>query len=780
MKKYILLVSSNLRRAKGQTAALAALILLAAFMLNLWLMLAMDYKQNFNRYHDELNAEHVTFAAMGSGGGLKESILQILENDSRTTDYCLDDSMCMVGSFEYNGGQINTNFLILDKETALSRPVGKIEFVEDSEYAGGVYLPMLYKTGDLDVGSTLELTIGSNTLSYTICGFINSVMTGSHNCVLCTLVLTEDKYQELKETGYAPQSVLASVRISDPGESEDFETMLHNSVSAQYPDALTVSNSYALVFQSRYISQMICSSILNAMAFFILLIALVVISSNIIHYIQENMKNLGALKAVGYTSRQLILPLLLQFEGVSLTAAAAGAGLSYLLFPMLNAMMISQTGIPYAVRFLPLPLLLSLVILEGTIALAVWLSARRIRNIEPITALRQGIRTHNFKRNPILLEKTKLPLLPALSLKTTLSGIKQNVTVCVTMLVLSLVVVFSGLMIENFIRDMTPFLEMIVGEVADSCININAEAEKEFLQAVSADERVEKFYLYHSLNVSHADGISLLAMICDDFSKVNNQKVCIEGRFPKYDNEMALAAKYAKEQGLKIGNEITLTAGGNEASYLISGFTQMSNNLGKDCLLTRAGYEKLGGLDNVSYYLNLTADTDVDAFNADAKTAFPEDVNTVINVLSVVEGGSSVYLSLMTIIVIAILILSIAIIVFVLYLLIRTMLKSKMQEYGIMKALGYTTGQLILQTAASFMPAVILSAAVGLMVCSFMINPLLSVFLSEIGIVTCTFRVPAGFIILAGMGLVLFTFVTACALSVKIRKIAPRMLLSGE
>ncbi len=780
MKKYILLVSSNLRRAKGQTAALAALILLAAFMLNLWLMLAMDYKQNFNRYHDELNAEHVTFAAMGSGGGLKESILQILENDSRTTDYCLDDSMCMVGSFEYNGGQINTNFLILDKETALSRPVGKIEFVEDSEYAGGVYLPMLYKTGDLDVGSTLELTIGSNTLSYTICGFINSVMTGSHNCVLCTLVLTEDKYQELKETGYAPQSVLASVRISDPGESEDFETMLHNSVSAQYPDALTVSNSYALVFQSRYISQMICSSILNAMAFFILLIALVVISSNIIHYIQENMKNLGALKAVGYTSRQLILPLLLQFEGVSLTAAAAGAGLSYLLFPMLNAMMISQTGIPYAVRFLPLPLLLSLVILEGTIALAVWLSARRIRNIEPITALRQGIRTHNFKRNPILLEKTKLPLLPALSLKTTLSGIKQNVTVCVTMLVLSLVVVFSGLMIENFIRDMTPFLEMIVGEVADSCININAEAEEEFLQAMSADERVEKIYLYHSLNVSHADGISLLAMICDDFSKVNNQKVCIEGRFPKYDNEMALAAKYAKEQGLKIGNEITLTAGGNEASYLISGFTQMSNNLGKDCLLTRAGYEKLGGLDNVSYYLNLTADTDVDAFNADTKTAFPEDVNTVINVLSVVEGGSSVYLSLMTIIVIAILILSIAIIVFVLYLLIRTMLKSKMQEYGIMKALGYTTGQLILQTAASFMPAVILSAAVGLIVCSFMINPLLSVFLSEIGIVTCTFRVPAGFIILAGMGLVLFTFGTACALSVKIRKIAPRMLLSGE
>ena len=44
---------------------------------------------------------------------------------------------------------------------------------------------------------------------------------------------------------------------------------------------------------------MICSSVVNAMAFFVALIAMVVISSNVINYIQENMKNLGAMKAIG-------------------------------------------------------------------------------------------------------------------------------------------------------------------------------------------------------------------------------------------------------------------------------------------------------------------------------------------------------------------------------------------------------------------------------------------------------------------------------------------------
>lgn len=53
-------------------------------------------------------------------------------------------------------------------------------------------------------------------------------------------------------------------------------------------------------------------------------------------------------------------------------------------------------------------------------------------------------------------------------------------------------------------------------------------------------------------------------------------------------------------------------------------------------------------------------------------------------------------------------------------------------------------------------------------------------FLSGIGIVKCTFAIPVGFIIAAGIGLVLFAFLTLCLLSLKIRKITPTSLLTGE
>ncbi|MDE5893831.1 MAG: FtsX-like permease family protein, partial [Acetatifactor sp.] len=676
----------------------------------------------------------------------------------------------MVGSFAYNDGETNTEFVILEKEAALSRSIGKVEIVEEGSKNSGVYLPMLYKTGDIDIGKTIELNIGSNTVSYTVCGFFNSVMAGSHNCVMCELLLTQDKYKELEKAGYAPRATLLSVRIADKLESENFEAALKSKVSAQFPDARVSSNSYVLVTTSRYVSQMICSGIVSAMAFFVLLIALVVIASNIVNYIQENMKNLGALKAVGYTSGQLVRCLLLQFLGISLVVAALGIGFSYLLFPYVNNMMISQTGIPYEVHFLFLPCLLTLVILGAAVALAVWLFSRRIRKIDPILALRQGIQTHNFKKNHVPLEKTRMSLHLALALKNTLSGVRQNVTVCITMLVLSLVVVFSGLMIKNMILNIEPFLNMVVGEIADSCINVNAPIEKNFLREMESEPNVEKIYLYNMMNVRHVGGVELMATLCDDFAELNNQDVCIEGRYPQYDNEVAVGVKYAREKGLEIGEEITLTVGEREADYLITGFTQISNNLGKDCLLTREGYEKLGDLQNLSFYLNVREGVDLETFHKKIKEQFAGNVNAMIDVRAIIEGTASVYVTLLTFIVCAILLLSVVIIAFVFYLLVRTMLNRKKHDYGILKALGFTTGQLILQTALSFMPTMILSAALGLVVCSLIINPLMALFLSGIGIVKCTFTVPVGLIAVAGAGMVVLAFCIACMLSLRIRK----------
>lgn len=777
--KSLLLARSNIRKAKGQTIAIIVLVLIASIMMNLWLMLATDYKKNLDLTLDRLNDGHVTIMAYRNDNEFVSFMDSLLKDHSDVTEYCMTDVFGWVGTFEYNGGNINSNFIFLEKETALARSVGRIEIVEDSEYSSGIYLPMLYGTS-YSAGDEIELSMGSETLKYTICGFLNSVSAGSHNCGMCAMLLTEDKYNELNELGSIPRAMFISARIPDKINSETVEAELKDAVAEKFPGINATSNSYMLVSTSRYISQSLCAAIFSTMAFLITLIAVVVISSNVMNYIHEDMQNLGAMKAIGYKSGQLIRALISQFSGVALITAVIGIALSYAIFPALNEMMISQTGIPYSVTFLIVPCAVTILFTVGAVAAAVYFSAKQIKKIEPITALRQGIQTHSFKKNHVPLDKTNAPLNFALALKTVMSNKKQNVTICVTMLVLSLVIVFSGVMLENFILDKQTFVDFVVGETADSCINVNIGSEELLKDALGSDGRVKNAYQYTSYSITHEDGVQLLATMCDDFSQIGNQRIIVEGRFPKYDNEVAIAIKYAREKGLKIGQEIQLSFGSNEEKYIISGFTQITNNLGKDCLMTRSGFERISELTMVSYYINVTNGTDIDEFNKEITEPFSSEINATINIKATVEGTGRVYMSLMAVIVIAVLILSAIVTVFVLYLLVRTMLNNKKRDYGILKALGFTTKQLVLQTAFSFMPPIIISTAVGIVLSAFVINPLMALFLGGIGIVKCTFPVSLLFNIAAGAGLVLFAFGAACLLSLRVRKIAPRDLLSSE
>lgn len=781
MRKLFLFASTNLKKTKGQAVAIIVLILLATIMLNLWLMLATDYKANFYRYHQELNSEHVTFAIRSNDANIHDDIKKIILENEETDEFCLDDCFSADASFEYNGGEVYNNCLFMRKETALTKTVGRVEITEDSNITSGIYLPMLYGTsGNYKIGDEIEIKLNNVTITYQICGFFNSIMLGSHNCSMIALLLTDDQYVAFENQNYGISSILASIRIQDETKNELYESMIKKKISSLYPAISINSNSIDVVSTSRYISQMVCSAILCVMAFLVIIISLAIITSNISNYIQENMKNLGVMKAIGYTSKQLILALLIQFLSITIVATIIGIILSYLVFPLINTMMISQTGIPYLVHFLIGPFALTLFIIVMTVIGAVLISSKRIIKIEPIVALRQGLKIHNFKKNPLPLTKTKLSLNTALALKTTLFNRKQSITSFITMLILSIVVVFAGVMYQNVVADIDPFVDLIVGETSDCMLMINDNKEAEIIKILEQDQRVEKIYLYSSLPVGHLNGSELLATMCDDYEKVNNKSVCFEGRFPKYENEIAIGIKYAKEKKLKLGDEIVLTAEGKEAKFLISGYTQISNYLGKDCLLTKAGYERMASIKNPNYNVNLSKNTDIDDFGKTMKNMLGSDLVEFVNVKIVMDGTASVYVQLITIIVIAIVILSLVVIAFVLYLLVRTLLNNKKTDYGIMKAIGFSTKQLVFQTALSFMPSIIISTIIGIIIGSFLVNSIIGFALNGIGIVKCTFEVPVLLNIFATICLILFAFCFACLLSKKINKIVPKNLLTNE
>lgn len=778
MQKSLLLARSSIRKNKGQTVSIAVLVLLAALLLNLWLMLTLDYTKNFERQHDRLHAEHVTFAFACDEEPFKAFLNEEVSSDPRVSEYTLSDVFRVDASVPYSDGKLTSQFLFISEESARTRTIGKYEILQ-REGGDGVILPYLfYAIGSYKCGDSITFTAGKSEITFTVRGFYNNMMTGSFNCGMCAMLLSDAEYSRLCEQSFATPNSLLSVRLHDRSQSELVEADIHEKVSNAYPQVTSFTNSYALVSQSRFITQMICSGIISMAAVLVAIIALVVIASNVSNNIREEMKRFGTLKAVGYTSKQLIGSLLFEYVGIALLATLPGIGLSYALFPALNSMLTAQTGIPYAMRFLPVPALLTVLAIPALIALTAFLSAIALRKIEPIVALRQGVQTHSFKRNYVPLSKARVPVSVSLALKTSLTNVRQNVTMAITALAMSFILVFSGLMIRNVMVDISPMIDLIAGEVCDTAVIVQNDEAGAFVERLEQDDRVEKFYLFTNVEVRHIGGKRLYAVVVDDMDLVSNRTMVYKGRYPKYPNEVAVGGKYAEERHLHVGDEIALKAGDTEQKFLICGFTQISNYLGDDCLLTLEGYERMTPLGNPCYYLNLVAGSDVKAFNNEIAQA-----NGVLNVVDVSEtigSTASVYVSVITAIVFAVLVLGLLVVAFVLYLLVRALLNRKRQEYGILKSLGFTTKQLVLITALGFMPVFTLSLIVGLTVAGIAINPLMSLFLRSIGMMKCMLPIPIG--LLAGMGamMVVFAFGFACLLSLRIKKVAPIELLTNE
>ena len=118
------------------------------------------------------------------------------------------------------------------------------------------------------------------------------------------------------------------------------------------------------------------------------------------------------------------------------------------------------------------------------------------------------------------------------------------------------------------------------------------------------------------------------------------------------------------------------------------------------------------------------------------------------------------------------------IIALILSFMIKAMIIKRKVEFGTFKAIGYTTKELMIQIALSFMPTAILGTIIGTIVGYLAVNPLLTMALHSIGIsrfeTTINAMVLIGIIIL----IVGFTFFVAMIEAYKVKKISVYELLS--
>ena len=783
MEKIKLLTGSHFRKNKATGIGLFFLIILAAMLICASILLFTNVYPTVSREAENLNAGDGFIRLTKDIEGIDDACIGKLMNGDVKEYEAYHSLVYNSTSVPFGSGKVVMHVQVNNSE-AFGKKVGRTEIVEEdinieSNY---IYLPyQFYTSKSNEIGDTYSIELLGKKYDLTVKGFTNNTYFGCNNNGTYEFIVDDQTFDEMAERDAATQEGIVIIySLKDGVKNSKFAIRFANDLLKYNGNTDVNSVSLASVISGRTFMSLIIAISFLSISILIFLVIILMLVNCISNYIKENMKTLGALKAIGYTSGNIKASLLMMFGLLGVIGAVIGVGLSYAIMPVIAKFAVVQMGVPYTVKFDVIPTLAAFAIVVIYIVLVTLLSVRKIRMIDPIIALREGVEAHNFKKNHIRLDRSALNLNVSLALKTMFGNARQNVITFIVTGVIVFLCVIALLMFENFNRK--PKLEMLTFEICGGSIVADYETKEEVYDYLNSRSDLENVRNITNLYLYYGEEDKLWAYILDDVNSLKNKNVVYEGRFPMYDNEVAISGKFAKEYGFATGDEIKLTYGEESYRYVISGLIQTTNNEGKEAFLSTKAAEHMIDFTYMpaSYNFDCEDKETAQVIIDDTVEEYGDHILGSVNFWEVIEGSMTTFKSIAALMMYLVCAISAAVILLVLFLLIKSFLYSKRRDFGISKAIGYTSGNLILQTAISFMPPIILSVIVFTIGSYFAANPYMNLMMSSFGIVKADFKIPITGVVIIGLGIIAVSFLFAIFEARRIKKIEAYKILVAE
>lgn len=779
MGKILILVRANIRDNKGQSVSLVVLVFIAALLLNLGLLILINFTNSFDLKAEQLNSPNVNMLMPKSI--YKDNYLTYLDSYSNVINTQLEDILLFpIVGFKYGDGSQSKGVVVMN--TSNEREVMKVSFIGETLAAteNSIYVPYLLQTGGgYKLSDDFILTYAGIEYHFQIAGFTEDLVLSTINSSEIGFYMPEEAYSFFikKLNDDTTNGVLLSVVLNEQANAAKMiSDFMENQIAPDDFPYISIENTET-ARSSRTLTAGIGSMIIVAIAVIIIFICLIVIRFRIDNSIEDGMANIGALKACGYTSRQIMSFIILQFCLLAFSGTVIGIAMSYFTLPVLSGSFSVQSGLIWEQGFDLVLSLFCFCFILIVILVVSWFSARRINQLHPIIALRRGLLTHSFRANRFPLDKTKGNLHGILSLKRIVQNPKQHSSIALIIASVCFVAVVGLIMYNNFVIN-DGALRLIIGERPDVQVNANLNTENNTLLTDLADKSGVRKVIYYDYAACIIEYQETLAYVTEDFGETESNMI-YEGRHPKHNNEVAFNGYLAELLGKKIGDTISITMGNTKADYLITGLFQTSNYLGMDIEMTLDGVKRLQpDFQRSSIFIYLSDDKDVKVFINELQDLGDQRISNIQDFEEYLGTFMSSYASIVSILVIVVMIIIMIVIMLILYLVIKTMILREKRTFGIQKAVGYTTWQLMQQIALTFLPVVSIGVISGGIIGYFATNPLLSVIFKSIGIMKVSFNISPLWVAALSAGILLFAYAVSMLVSWRIRKISAYALIS--
>ena len=187
------------RKNKGLSICIALLILIGAIFLCVSCLLVFDFQKSSYKEAERLNASDAAIYSSGNAGNITKEYIDSIIPDS-VSDYLYTEDLFVQTSIKFNEGEI-TPYVNFIKSEALNRNISKIEIIEEdtSIIDNYIYIPYhIHTGGGINIGDTYEIKFPTNTYSFKVKGYINTIYGGSYNMNQYHMLISDEDYAKIE------------------------------------------------------------------------------------------------------------------------------------------------------------------------------------------------------------------------------------------------------------------------------------------------------------------------------------------------------------------------------------------------------------------------------------------------------------------------------------------------------------------------------------------------------------------------------------------------------
>ncbi len=643
-----------------------------------------------------------------------------------------------------------------------------------------IYLPnFIQENGGPRVGERFEMSMYGVDLDFTVAGATEEILMGAALNTIHRFYVSDETFDELARRMPEGRLTMLTLRLEDYNNADIFRSDFGQDMPQ---DGVMTTVSYLSARQARTTMSLVVAVFIAAFAVVLIIVCLIVVRFRINTDIEESMINIGAQKAVGYKSSQIVSSIVLQFGVITLIGGVAGMLIGQALVPVIANILRAQIALVWQPGFNAKSAAISLALVLATVLLITALSARRIKKLHPLTALRGGLSTHSFKKNALPLSRARGPLSLLLALKQLAQNKKQAVMTGVIMAAVSVAAVMCITLYYSMNVNAEGFVRGFFGEVADASFILKDSKDGEaFVQNMERHDNVRKIFGFEDSTFAlKIDGTDNHPSAVEDCAMLEGNML-LEGVYPRHDNEIALGAPAARVLEKGAGDMVTVECDGNgiEKQYMVTGVVQYTSHNGFNGVITGEGLRRLKpDFAFTGYAVYVENGVDADAFIEDVKRAEGDIFMSAGSPFENVGGMISSMGGILTIVAAGIVAATVCVVILALFMLIKTTILRRRRELGIQKALGFTTPQLMNQIALGLTPPIFAGIIAGAVIGCVGFNPMLAAMMSSLGIVKASLPIPMDWLLVACAALAALTYAISLLIAYRIRRISAYALVS--